>query len=132
MSVLDLFATPATTDVSVVAAGYELGVGRAVPTSAAMLGLISVIVGGLALARSRRTGTGRARIIVALVLGPISVIVGGIHGANAAGGPGTGNGVLGAVFAVVLGLVGTALGGLALARSRRTGHGAGPAPVWRN
>ena len=98
------------------AAGYELGVGRTVPTAAALLGLISVVIGALAL--SRRTW--RAGIIVALVLGPISVLVGGIHGANAAGGFGTGNGLAGAIFAVVLGLAGTVLGGLALARSRRT------------
>lgn len=68
MPVLDLLAAPAITHVSVVAAGYELGVGRTVPTAAAVLGLISAVAGGLALARSRRTGTGRARTIVALVL----------------------------------------------------------------
>ncbi|MEV6138542.1 DUF6223 family protein [Nocardia sp. NPDC051990] len=128
MSVLDLSAVPAT-HISVVAAGYELGVGRTVPSVAAVLGLISVIAGGLALARSRRPGTGRVRIIGALVLGPISAIVGGLHGANAAGGLGTGNGLAGAVFAVLLGLIGTILGGLALARSRRTDHAAGSMPA---
>lgn len=119
MSVLQVLAESATTHISTAAAGYELGVGRTVPTTAAVLGLISVVVGGLALARARRTGNGRAPTIVALVLGPISVIIGGIHGANSAGGLGTGNGLAGAVFAVVLGLIGMVLGGLALARSRR-------------
>jgi hypothetical protein len=117
MPVLELLSAQ---QFSVVAAGYEVGVGRPVPTAAAVLGLISVIVGGLALAGSRRGGAERTRTIVALAFGAISVIVGGIHGANAAGGPGTGNGVMGAVFAVILGVVGMALGGLALARSRRT------------
>ncbi|MEV4123771.1 DUF6223 family protein [Nocardia sp. NPDC049707] len=128
MSVLDLSAASAT-HISVVAGGYELGVGRTVPSVAAVLGLISVIAGGLALVRSRRPGTGRVRIIGALVLGPISAIVGGLHGANAAGGLGTGNGLAGAVFAVVLGLIGTILGALALARSRWTDRGAGSMPA---
>lgn len=46
MPVLDLLAAPATTQVVVLAAGYELGVGRAVPTAAAVLGLISAVAGG--------------------------------------------------------------------------------------
>nr|WP_042195229.1 DUF6223 family protein [Kibdelosporangium sp. MJ126-NF4]CEL21820.1 hypothetical protein [Kibdelosporangium sp. MJ126-NF4]CTQ92599.1 hypothetical protein [Kibdelosporangium sp. MJ126-NF4] len=122
MSALHLLAAPTAAHVSIAAAGYELGVGRTVPTVAALLGLISVIVGGLVLVRSRRTSTGRAGMIVALALGSISVIVGGVHGANSAGGLGTGNGLAGAIFAVVLGLIGIVLGGLALARSRRTGR----------
>jgi hypothetical protein len=101
---------------SVAVGGYELGVGRTVPTVAALLGLISVVIGGLALARS----AGRPSAVVTLVLGPISVIVGGLHAANSAGGLGTGNGLAGAVVAVALGLIGTVLGGLALARSRHT------------
>jgi hypothetical protein len=124
MSVIHMLAARETT--TVVAAGYELGVGRTVPTAAALLGLVSAIVGGLALTRSRRADAGRARTITALVLGPISVVVGGVHGLNSAGGLGTGNGLAGAIFAVILGVIGTALGGLALARARRTsspGHG---------
>jgi hypothetical protein len=117
MSALHLLAA----DVSV-AAGYELGTGRLVPTSAAVVGLISVVIGWLALARSGRFSTGnkRARAIVSLVAGLISVIVGGLHGVNAAGGLGTGNGLAGAVIAVVLGLIGIVIGGVALARSRVT------------
>jgi len=95
------------------AAGYELGVGRAVPTSAAVVALIGVVVAVLALRRpnGRLAGT-------AVALGLVGVIAGGVHGANAAGGLGTGNGLAGAVIAVALGLVGTALGGVALARRR--------------
>lgn len=131
MSVHLLLAASEATPVSVAAGGYVLGVGRTVPTVAAVVGLISVIIGGLALARSGgRFGAGNTRsgTIAALVLGLISVIVGGLHGANAAGGLGTGNGLAGAVVALVLGLIGMVLGGLAMTRFRRTGrpgHGAG-------
>jgi hypothetical protein len=121
MSVLHLLAAPAAAHVSVAAGGYELGVGRTVPTVAALVGLISVIVGWLAARSAGRNGNKRARAIVASVAGLISVVVGGLHGANAAGGLGTGNGVAGAIIAVALGLAGMVLGGLALARSRSTG-----------
>jgi hypothetical protein len=50
------------------------------------------------------------------------VAVGGPHSANSAGGFGTGNGLAGAIVAMV-GLIGMVLGGLALARSRRTAAG---------
>lgn len=110
MSTLYLLAAP-------MAAGYELGVGRAVPTTAAVVGLAAVVLAGVAL--RRRNGR---LAVVSLVLGLVGVVVGGLHGANAAGGLGTGNGLAGAVAAVALGLVGTLLGALALARSRRSLH----------
>jgi hypothetical protein len=53
--------------------------------------------------------------------GLIALANGGLNLAVANGGPGTGNGVVGGAAALVLGLVGMALGGLALARSHRTG-----------
>jgi hypothetical protein len=115
-------AAPATAHVSVAIAGYEIGVGRTVPTVAAVLGLIGVVIGGLARARSSGrigVGNGRAGAVVALALGLISVGIGGVHAANSAGGLGTGNGLAGAILALVLGLVGMLLGGLVLARSRR-------------
>jgi hypothetical protein len=99
---------------NLVLAGYVLGVGRTVPSVAAVLALIGVVTGGWGLARS-----GRRPALIALVLGLIGVIVGGLHGANAAGGLGTGNGLAGAVVAVALGVISLVLGGLALARSRR-------------
>jgi uncharacterized protein DUF6223 len=100
--------------------GYVLGTGRTVPSTAAVLGLIGVVAGGLALARSvRRGGDHRAGGVAALVLGLVGLVVGAVHAANAAGGPGTGNGLVGAVAAVALGLVAAVLGGLVLARSRR-------------
>ena len=49
-----------------------------------------------------------------------AVVNGGLNLAIANGGPGTGNGVVGGAAAFVLGLVALAIGGLALARCRRT------------
>jgi hypothetical protein len=126
MSVHLLRAAPDAAHVLLTAGG--LGAGRTVPSVAAALGLISVVVGGLALSRpARRTRTGRTRAVVATTLGLISLIVGGLHAANSAGGLGTGNGLAGAVVAMALGLIGLVLGGLALALCRRaqaaSGHG---------
>jgi hypothetical protein len=92
-----------------------IGSGRLVPTASAVIGLIGVIVGGLALAR---TGKGRARAITAVIAGLISVIVGGLHAVNAAGGVGTGNGLAGAIAAIILGVIALVLGGVALRRRR--------------
>jgi hypothetical protein len=44
----------------------------------------------------------------------------GLHSANSAGGFRTGNGLAGAIVAMVVGLISMAPGGLALVRSRRT------------
>ncbi|MBD0843771.1 hypothetical protein ICC28_34540 [Streptomyces sp. TRM68416] len=51
--------------------------------------------------------------------------MGTLNLALADGGPGTGNGVIGGAMAVVLGLIATALGRQALARSRRSGQSVG-------
>jgi Family of unknown function (DUF6223) len=88
-------------------------------TTAAALGLVGVVVGGLALARpASRFGTasGQRGAIVALAAGLFAVVNGGLNVAMANGGPGTGNGVVGGAAAFVLGLVALSLGGLALAR----------------
>jgi hypothetical protein len=119
MSVLHLLAATPADQVS--AAGYQLGSGRLVPSMAALVGLAAVVLGGLALARSRRVGTGRAAAVAALTAGLISAIAGGLHAANAAGGLGTGNGLAGAVVAVALGVIAAAVATLALTRSRLTG-----------
>ena len=101
---------------------YGLTPRRLWATIVAVLGLVGVVVGTLALYRAaRRIGNhGRRGAIVALVLGPIASLNGGLNLAVANGGPGTGNGVVGGAAAFVLGLIALALGGLALAR-RRTG-----------
>ena len=58
--------------------------------------------------------------MVALVLGPIGMIAGAWVVATADGGIGTGNGLGGGLVAMMVGLIGVALGRLALSRSRRT------------
>jgi hypothetical protein len=90
-------------------------------TTVAVLALIGVVIGGLALRQTaRRTGAGNARMsVVALVAGLIAVLNGALNLTMATGGPGTGNGVVGGAAALVLGLIAMALSGLALARSRR-------------
>jgi hypothetical protein len=102
---------------------YGLTPRRLWATSVASLALVSVVIGGLALARpASRFGiaSGRRGSIVALVAGLIAVVNGWLNLAIANGGPGTGNGVVGGAAAFVLGLIALALGGLALARCRRT------------
>lgn len=89
--------------------------GRARSLVAAVVGLISVIIGGLTLARN-----GRAGAIVALALGLIGMVLSVVHLGMSTGGFGTGSGRAGAIVALVLGLIGMNLGGLALARSRRS------------
>src|SRR5690242_4121935 len=64
-------------------------------TTAVVLALIGVVIGGLALVRpaSRFGGvSGRLGAIAALVVGIIAVVNGGLNLAIANGGPGTGNG----------------------------------------
>ncbi len=89
----------------------------------AVLALVGVVIGGLAVARS----LGRRGAIVALVAGLIAVVNGLLVVAVANGGPGSGNGVVGGAAALVLGLIAAVLGVLALARSRRIALGAGRA-----
>jgi hypothetical protein len=102
---------------------YGLTPRRLWATTAAVLALVGVVIGGLALARpASRFGTasGRLGAIVALVAGLIAAVNGGLNLAVANGGPGTGNGVVGGAAAFVLGLIALAIGRLALARCRRT------------
>jgi len=90
-------------------------------TASAMVALVGVVVGGLALARPvSRVGTasGRLGATAALSAGLIATISGGLNLAVASGGPGSGNGVVGGAAAFVLGLGALALGGLALVRCR--------------
>ena len=106
-----------------VAPVYTITPKRIAAGTAVVVGLISAVIGGLALFRAaRRIGNrGRRGAFVALVLGPIGLVIGGLVVATADGGVGTGNGVAGGVVAMVVGLIGMALGGLTLARSPRAG-----------
>jgi uncharacterized protein DUF6223 len=97
--------------------------GRARALVAAVVGLISLVIGGLAMARSAGrigAGAGRAGAIVALALGLIGTVLSVAHLGSSTGGFGSGSGRAGAIVALVLGLIGMNLGGLALARSRRS------------
>ena len=120
-----VIAVPAAAQVSVEpdsVSAYTLTPERIAASSAALVGLIGAVIGGLALARSagrRGSRSGRRGAIVALVLGPIGLVIGGVVVATADGGLGTGNGLGGGIVAMIVGLIGMALGGLALARSRR-------------
>jgi hypothetical protein len=102
---------------------YGLTPRRLWATTVAVLALVGVVMGGLALARpASRFGTasGRLGAIVAVVAGLIAVVNGALNLAIANGGPGTGNGVVGGAAALVLGLIALGIGGLALARYRHT------------
>ena len=102
---------------------YGLTPRRLWATTAVVLALLGVVIGGLALRRSAgRIGPGNGRMgaIVAVAAGLIAVVNGGLNLAIAKGGPGTGNGVVGGALALVVGMIGMALGGLALVRSHRT------------
>ncbi|MBF6088669.1 hypothetical protein IU507_16995 [Nocardia cyriacigeorgica] len=116
---------PAAAAVHQVAAPTGMTSGRLGPTLTALVGLVGVIAGGLALARARRGEAGSRAGAIALTTGVIVVPAGAWFAATADGGPGTGNGIVGAWIAIALGLIGAALGGVSLARARGT---AGTAP----
>jgi hypothetical protein len=106
-------ATPA----HVVAANVvAMSVGRLGATAAAAAGLIGILLGGRALARS--ASRSRPAPPTGMVLGLIAVALGGLVTATSDGGLGTGNGLGGAVVAIVAGLIAIALGFLARARGR--------------
>ena len=96
--------------------------GRAATISYALMGLISVVMGWMAMARSARIGPGRLRAIVALVCGLTGTALSIFHLTSSTGGFGTGSGKLGAIVALMLAVLGMVLGGLALTRLRRTGR----------
>src|SRR2546426_1918049 len=99
---------------------YGLTPRRLWATTAAVLALVGVVIGGLALRRSAgRIGTGNGRMgaIAALVAGLIAVVNGGLNFGIPQGGPRTRHGVVGGAAGLGLGLIGKALRGLALAPS---------------
>src|SRR5215510_13167531 len=105
---------------------YGLTPRRLWATTIAVLALVGMVIGGLALSRpASRFGTasGRLGAIVATGAGLIAVVNGGLNLAIANGGPGTGNGVVGGAVGFAVGLIALALGGLALARCRHTAGG---------
>src|SRR5215510_15076390 len=105
---------------------YGLTPRRLWATTAFVLALVGLVIGGLALRRSAgRIATGNRRMgaIAALVAGLIAAVNGGLNLTIATGGPGSGNGVVGGAAALVLGLIGMVIAGITLARSRGAGSG---------
>ena len=91
-----------------------LGSGRLLPGLAALAGLAGIIIGWRA-----RNGSSQTRALVAGISGLSSLLIGVLHAANAAGGFGTGNGLAGAIVAMLLGLASTVIGLIGLVRFRR-------------
>ncbi|MFD5177252.1 DUF6223 family protein [Nocardia sp. NPDC058379] len=109
-------AAPASASTVLVADAYGLTADRAIATSAAFLALVGAILGGLALARPSSLPAA-----FAVGAGMLAAVVGVFVVVTADGGLGTGNGIAGGYIAGVLGVLGAALGGLALVRVRRAG-----------
>ena len=91
-------------------------------TVAAFVALVGVLIGGLALRRSRRGigNAGRRGSIVALAAGATGAVNGAANLTVATGGLGTGNGVAGGAIALVLGLLAAFLGWRASTHTRPT------------
>ena len=87
-----------------------MGSGRLGPTITALLGLTAAVLAARAFLRARRSGVQLASDArddqpTILVLGTSAVLLGALFLAAADGGPGTGNGVVGSVAAIVFGFV---------------------------
>lgn len=94
--------------------------GRLTSIAIGMLGLISLVIGRQALARSNASmRPRRPKAIAALIIGLTVVVLSVLHLSFSTGGFGTGSGKLGAIVAMLVGLIGSGLGCMALARSRR-------------
>ncbi|MFF1318231.1 DUF6223 family protein [Streptomyces chartreusis] len=103
------------------AEGGVIGDGRTGANLALGVGLIGVVIGGLALARvAGRISSGNARTggVAAVAVGLVGTALAVLHLATSSGGPGTGNGMVGAVVAIPLSLIAAAVGRRALTRSR--------------
>ncbi|MVU82246.1 hypothetical protein GPX89_34045 [Nocardia sp. ET3-3] len=119
------FAAPAAAAVQQTAAVTGMTSGRVAPSLTALVSLFSVVIGGSTLTRIARGRAGNARrgATAGLVSGLIGLVLGSVLTATAAGGPGTGNGIVASWAAMGLGTIGLILGGLVLNRSRDTvGH----------
>ncbi|MGW7412011.1 DUF6223 family protein [Streptomyces sp. NPDC054863] len=113
------------------AEGGIIGDGRTGANLALGAGLLALVIGRLALSRAGgralsrpggRISTGGARTggKAAIGTGAVATVLAVLHLATSSGGPGTGNGLVGAVVAVPLGLGGLLLGSRALTRLRPT------------
>ena len=95
--------------------------GRLTSIAIGILGLISLVIGRQALARTTASmRPRRPKAIATLVIGLTVVILSVLQLSLSTDGFGTGSGKLGAIVAMLLGVIGAALGCLALVRSQRT------------
>ncbi len=124
MSLQLLLASPAS--VEVINAADEAGSGRAGSVAALLLGMVSVLLGGLALARANRRAprNGLNGALAGLALGLTGVAVSLLLLAGPAGDVGTGDGRGGAVAALAVCALGAGVGAVAAARSRRVARSA--------
>ncbi|MCQ6557271.1 DUF6223 family protein [Paenibacillus mendelii] len=113
---------PTIASAEMVGGGDEMTIEQLKAIVVVVIGLISVVISGVALARSIGlfgNGNGRNWAIVAIVIAVFSIYVGGRHLFDATGFFGTGYGQAGSIVAIVLGLIGVVLACLILVRSRR-------------
>lgn len=94
------------TTLLVAAATYDLTTGRTLSLVALPFGVLGVVLGVRALRAARSSPASACAGLVSAGLGAWTLLI-------ADGGPGTGNGVVGAAMALVLGAAGMVLGGLA-------------------
>jgi hypothetical protein len=107
-----------TTSVHVVAAGVsDMTAGRLGAITAAALALVGIFLAGRALARPAGGASPAPR--TSMIMGLAAIVLGGLVAVTSDGSVGTGNGLGGAIVAIVTGLVALGLGGLARARSGR-------------
>jgi len=92
---------------------------RLAASVAALIGVIGVTAGGLALARARRPGNAARAGNLALLAGLLSMAVGSLVVATAKGGLGTGHGLGGGVVALLAGSISVALAWLTRTRTQR-------------
>lgn len=91
---------------------YEMTAGRAWSLAGAVLGLVGVVFGVLALRRRRGA-------VVAFGGGVAGVVIGALVVAMAKGGPGTGYGIVGGYLSLAVGVAALVLGGLAMRKGAR-------------
>jgi hypothetical protein len=114
-----LFLIICTTSLVAYASGDPVAIGmtsgRLSSMIGALVGLISVVCGALALRPSSGIRFKKRGAMIGLVGGLICIVLSIAHLVRATGDLGTGSGKLGAIVAMVLGVTGMVLGGLAMA-----------------
>jgi hypothetical protein len=116
---LCIMAAPAFAHASGDPVAIGITPGRLSSMIGAVVGLISIISGGLALRPSARVRFKKREATIALVGGLICIVLSIVHLARATGDFGTGSGKLGAIVAIVLGITGMVLGRIAMVRYRK-------------